>query len=154
MFILCVSQPRGFPGGSMVKNPSAKAGEMQVWSLSKEYPLEKEWQTTQYFLPGKSHGQRSLRSTVSGVTKESDTTTILGHGISLFSNHLKTTYKFYNKNLIFFKVQYLSSIVFLSKCYIESNLGNKAQYSLCKNRFIIPIGAKRRVIYFFNHVNL
>ena len=31
--------------------------EMQVWSLEKEDPLEKEMAPTQVFLPGESHGQ-------------------------------------------------------------------------------------------------
>ena len=43
----------------MVKNPPAKQ-EPQVWSLGLEDPLEKELATTAIFLPGKSHGQRSL----------------------------------------------------------------------------------------------
>ena len=34
--------------------------ETQVQSLSQEDPLEKEMATTPLFLPGKSHGQRSL----------------------------------------------------------------------------------------------
>ena len=34
--------------------------EMQVWSLGWEDPLEKEMATPPGFLPGKSHGQRSL----------------------------------------------------------------------------------------------
>ena len=35
--------------------------EMQVQSLGKEDPLEgRAWQPTPVFLPGKSHGQRSL----------------------------------------------------------------------------------------------
>ena len=33
---------------------------MQVLSLGWEDPLEKMWQPTPVFLPGKSHGQRSL----------------------------------------------------------------------------------------------
>ena len=41
--------------------------EMQVWSLGREDPLEK-WQPTPVFLPGKSHGQRSLWAVVHGVT--------------------------------------------------------------------------------------
>ena len=35
----------GFPGGSVVKNPAANAGDMQetlVWSLGGEDPLEKD----------------------------------------------------------------------------------------------------------------
>ena len=34
--------------------------EMQVWSLAQEDPLKRKWQSTPLFLPGKSHGQRSL----------------------------------------------------------------------------------------------
>ena len=49
----------GFPGGSVVKNPSAKQ-ERQVWLLSQEDPLEKEMavHSSIVFLPEKSHGQR------------------------------------------------------------------------------------------------
>ena len=43
----------------MVKNPPADAGD--TGSISgREDPLEKEMQPTPVFLPGKSHGQRSL----------------------------------------------------------------------------------------------
>ena len=34
--------------------------EMQVQSLGWEDPQRKKWQPTPIFLPGKSHGQRSL----------------------------------------------------------------------------------------------
>ena len=34
--------------------------ETQVWFLGREDPLEKEMQPTPVFLPGESHGQRSL----------------------------------------------------------------------------------------------
>ena len=48
---------RGFLGG---KNLPANAGETQFQSLDLEDPLEKDIATTPVFLPGKSHGQRSL----------------------------------------------------------------------------------------------
>ena len=35
---------------------------MRVWSLGQEGPLEEEMATTPVFLPGESHGQRSLVS--------------------------------------------------------------------------------------------
>ena len=46
----------------VVKNPSANAGDArdQRSSLRWEDPLEKEMQPTPVFLPGKSHGGRSL----------------------------------------------------------------------------------------------
>ena len=43
----------------MVENLPAMQ-ETWVQSLDKEDPLEREWQPTLVFLPGKSYGQRSL----------------------------------------------------------------------------------------------
>ena len=48
--------------------------ETQVLSLGREDPLEKEWQHTLVFLPGESHGQRSLVGYSPWGGKESDTT--------------------------------------------------------------------------------
>ena len=56
---LCLVAPcsRCFPGGSLAKNLPANT---RVRSPSRESPLEKKWQHTPVFLPGKSHGQGSL----------------------------------------------------------------------------------------------
>ena len=40
---------------------------MQVWSLDQEDHWGRIWQPTPVFLPGESHGQRSLWATVRGV---------------------------------------------------------------------------------------
>ena len=48
--------------------------EMHVQSLGWKDPLEKEWQPTPVFLPGKSHGQRSLAGYSPWGHKELDTT--------------------------------------------------------------------------------
>ena len=48
-----------FPGGPSVKNLPAMQ-ETQVQSLGQEDPWRKAWQLTLVFLPGESHGQRSL----------------------------------------------------------------------------------------------
>ena len=56
----------------MVKNPPAMQ-ETQVLSLGQEDPLEKGMQPTPVFLPGKSHGQRSLTGYSQQDYKESDT---------------------------------------------------------------------------------
>ena len=45
---------RGFPGGSVVKNPPANAGD------ARKSPWSRAWHPTPEFLPGESHGQRSL----------------------------------------------------------------------------------------------
>ena len=47
--------------------------EMHVKSLGGEDPLEKKWQPTPVFLPGKSHGQRSLAGYSQLGGKELDT---------------------------------------------------------------------------------
>ena len=56
----------------MVKNPPAGAGDTASISESED-PLEKQ-QPTPVFLPGKSHGQRSLAGYSSWGRKESDMT--------------------------------------------------------------------------------
>ena len=48
-----------FPGGSAVKNPPANSGDADL-ILDQEDPWTRRWQPTPVFLPGKSHGQRSL----------------------------------------------------------------------------------------------
>ena len=48
--------------------------EMQDQSLSWEDPLEKKWQLTPVFLPGKFHGQRSLADYSPWDSKELDMT--------------------------------------------------------------------------------
>ena len=53
---------RGFPGGGLViKNPPASAGDVGFIPGSGRSPRRREWQPTPVFLPGKSHGQRSLQ---------------------------------------------------------------------------------------------
>ena len=61
-----------FPGGSVVKNLSASAGDM---GLIPGVGGSK-WQPTQVFLPGKSCGQRSLVGCRFGGHTESDTTEV------------------------------------------------------------------------------
>ena len=67
----------GFPGGSGSKESASNAGDpgdmgsVPGWGRS---PWRREWLPTPVFLPGKSHGQRSLAGyTVHGGHKESDT---------------------------------------------------------------------------------
>ena len=64
---------KGLPWWLMVKNPPAMQ-ETQVQSLGQEDLLEKEMVPTSVFLPGKSHGQRSLAGYNPRGCKESDIT--------------------------------------------------------------------------------
>ena len=53
----------GFPGGAVVKNPLANAGDTRdagSFPRSGRIPWRRKWQPTPVFLPGQSHGQRSL----------------------------------------------------------------------------------------------
>ena len=49
----------GFHGSLAVKNPPAMQ-KTWVQSLGREDPWRREWQPPLVFLPGESHGQRSL----------------------------------------------------------------------------------------------
>ena len=53
---------RGFPGGAVVKNPPATAGDTgdMVLIPEEEIPWRRKWPPTPVFLPGKFHGQRSM----------------------------------------------------------------------------------------------
>jgi len=67
------------PSGSVVKNMPAvqELQEVQVQSLDQEDPLagrRRKWQSPPVFLPGESHGQRSLGGYSPWGRKESDTT--------------------------------------------------------------------------------
>ena len=59
---------------AVVKNLPANVEDMR-WKFAawvRKIPWRRAWQSTSVFLPGESHGQRSLRATVHGVA-ESDT---------------------------------------------------------------------------------
>ena len=71
----------GFPGGAVVKNMSANAGDAGDTGLItgpshwvKKIPWKRKWQPSPVFLPGKSHRPRSLAGYSPGGCKESDTT--------------------------------------------------------------------------------
>ena len=65
-----------FPGGSAVKDPPAMQ-EMRVRSLGWEDPLGEGMQPTPVFLPGESHGQRSLAGYSPSGRKVSDVTEVI-----------------------------------------------------------------------------
>ena len=69
-------KPEGFPGGSMVKNPPANAGQRrcQFSPWVHKIPWRRKWPPTPKFLPGKLHEQKSLVSYSSQGCKESDMT--------------------------------------------------------------------------------
>ena len=76
----------------MVKNPPANAGHTRDTGLIPRLggsPWSRKWQPTPVFLPGESHGQRSLGSYSPWGRRESDTTERLSsHDAALRRSHL------------------------------------------------------------------
>ena len=71
----------GFPGGSVVKNLPANAGDGGSTPYVRKIPWKRKWQPTPVFLPGKPHGQKSLLGHSPWDHKESDTTEQLTQGM-------------------------------------------------------------------------
>ena len=63
-----------FPGGSEVKASASNAGDPASTPGSGKIPWRRKWQFTPVFLPGESHGRRSLVGYSPWGHKESDTT--------------------------------------------------------------------------------
>ena len=66
---------KGFPGGTVVKNPPANAGDARDTGsvLGEEIPWRRKSLPTPVFLSGKFHRQRSLAGYSPWGHKESDT---------------------------------------------------------------------------------
>jgi len=64
----------GFPGRSDGKGSACNAGNPRFSPWVRKIPWRREWQPTPVFLPGESHGQRSLVGYSPRGCKESDTT--------------------------------------------------------------------------------
>ena len=73
---LSTAHSGGFPGGSMVKNlPANQRCRFNTWVGKISW--RRKWQTAPVFLPGKSHGQRSLVGYNPQYYKELDRTELL-----------------------------------------------------------------------------
>ena len=64
----------GFPGGSDSKESACKVGDLGLIPGLGRFPWRTAWQPTPVFLPGESHGQRSLEGYSPWGCTESDTT--------------------------------------------------------------------------------
>ena len=68
-----------FPGGASGKEPACQCRRHRRWGFHSwvgKIPWRREWQPTPVFLPGESHGQRSLPSYSPQGHKELDTTEV------------------------------------------------------------------------------
>ena len=52
----------GFPGSSVMKNLPANTGDVGLIPGLGRFPWDRKWQPASVFLPGKSHGRRSIGS--------------------------------------------------------------------------------------------
>ena len=67
----------GFPGGASGKEPACQCRQLKRHEFNPlvgKIPWSREWQPTPVFLPGESHGQRSLAGYSPWGHKELDTT--------------------------------------------------------------------------------
>ena len=64
----------GFPGSSEVKASACNVGDLGSIPGLGRFHWRRKWQPTPVFLPGESHGQRSLVGYSPRGCKESDTT--------------------------------------------------------------------------------
>ena len=69
-----LSKPLSFPGGSDGKTSAYNLGDPGSIPGLEKILWRRKWQPTPVFLPGKSHGQRSLASYIVHGVAESDTT--------------------------------------------------------------------------------
>ncbi|KAB0377494.1 hypothetical protein FD755_011938, partial [Muntiacus reevesi] len=66
--------PEAHPGSSDGKESAYNAGDPGSIARSRRFPWRRKWQPTPLFLPGKSHGKRSLAGYSPWGHKELDTT--------------------------------------------------------------------------------
>ena len=66
----------GFPGGASGKEPACQCrrGKKHFDPWVRKIPCRRAWETTPVYLPGESHGERSLVGYSPQVCKESDMT--------------------------------------------------------------------------------
>ena len=72
----------GFPGGLVIKNLPVNARRhrrCRFYPWVRKIPWRRKWQPTPVFLPGKSHGQRSMAGYSLWCHRESDMTERLTH---------------------------------------------------------------------------
>ena len=70
--IKCRLEPTGFPSGAGGKEPTCQCRRYKTPGLNpwvRKTPWRRAWQPTPIFLPGESHGQRSLVGYSPGVAK-------------------------------------------------------------------------------------
>ena len=150
----------GFPGGAAVKNPPANVGDTGdvglIPSLGK-IPWRTKWQPTPIFLPGKSHGQRSLAYySPWGCTRLSDRTHTHTHAsffvfysvLSLSMLSITNIFPIFKKHIFLVLWLFLSStsgllfpLNFISSCFSSSSsfrIAYVTYYDFCEAAILLP----------------
>ena len=81
VFNLILGNLWGFPAGSVVKNPTANAGDEDLIPGSEIYPREENCNPLQYSCLGNPIDKGARQATVHRVAKESDTTELLNNNV-------------------------------------------------------------------------
>ena len=90
----------GFPGGSVVKNPPANAGDVGSIPWLGKSPGEGNGNLLQYPCLGNPMERGACRATVNGLSKESDTIWGLNNNNKVYDNvNFKTEYLLHIKGL-------------------------------------------------------
>ena len=76
----------GFPGGLVVKNPPASAGDTGLITGSGRSPGGENGNTSQYSCPGNPIDRGPWQATIYGVSRESDTTEQLNNNNATKTN--------------------------------------------------------------------
>ena len=79
VFNLILGNLWGFPAGSVVKNPTANAGDAGLIPGSERHPREENGNALQYSCLGNPINRGAWQATVHRVAKESDTTRLLNN---------------------------------------------------------------------------
>ena len=79
VFNLILGNLWGFPAGSVVKNPTANAGDAGLIPGSERHPREENGNALQYSCLGNPIDRGAWQATVHRVAKESDTTRLLNN---------------------------------------------------------------------------
>ena len=85
-------EAEGFPGGTSGKEsaPQCRRHGFDPWV--RKIPWSRKWQPTPVFLPGKSHGQRSLVGYSLWIIKQSHTTDCLKNYFSNIFCHSRSSF--------------------------------------------------------------
>ena len=151
----------GLPGGSVGKESTCNAedlGSINPWSG--RIPWRKAWQPTPVFLPGESHGQRSLAGCSPWGHKELDMTELLNTAQQLKTIQICSLRVYVSQGSRHRRVkplhmfsqgcnQGISQAMFSSEGLTREESNAKLTEVVCRNIFRVPAWLKPFFFFFF-----